>query len=574
MNRAGCALWAIAVVLILSLKMEAASSWSEGAGFRSMEALPGTSGKAGFTLMTPQATGVAFTNVLQGDAYLTNFVAHNGAGVAIGDVDGDGRQDIYLCNLQGANRLYRNLGGWRFEAVDPGEAACTEQFSTGATFADVDGDGDLDLLVNGIAAGTRLFLNDGKGQWTEMKDSGLSRTASATSLALADIDGDGDLDLYCTHYIDVMHLFDPTTRFALAKRGDQWEVSKVNGESTRLPRWKDRFEASADGKVRELPEVDGLYRNDGHGHFTPIQFEPGVFMNEEGKAIPPYRDWGLSAMFRDINGDGVPDLYVCNDNASRADRVWINSGRGTFRAAEPLMLRHTSRASMGVDFADIDRDGHDDFIVLDMLAREHERRMTQLFKDAPDPQERERIDARPRYGRNMLFLGTPDGSYTEAALMAGIAATDWSWCAIFIDVDLDGFEDLLATTGFEFDVLDQDSQNELRNTGRRFTDEQLKRSIQFRPHARSRNAAFRNLGNGTFKPMGREWGFDQEGVSYGMALGDLDNDGDMDVVVNNLNAAASLYRNEATAGRVAVRLNGAPPNTQGTGARIRLAAVR
>jgi hypothetical protein len=148
--------------------------------------------------MAATVTGVLFTNTLQGDAYLTNAVAHNGSGVAIGDVDGDGWQDIYLCNLQGPNRLYRNFGEWRFEKMDLGEAACVRQFSTGATFADVDGDGDLDLLVNGISAGTRLFLNDGKGRFTEVKNSGLSRTASATSLALADIDGDGDLDLYCT----------------------------------------------------------------------------------------------------------------------------------------------------------------------------------------------------------------------------------------------------------------------------------------------------------------------------------------------------------------------------------------
>jgi len=186
-----------------------------------MEVNPGTNGKAGFTLMNPAATGVWFTNELQGDLYLTNAVAHNGAGVAIGDVDGDGWPDIYLCSLQGPNRLYRNLGNWRFEEANLGEAACVGQLSTGVTFADVDGDGDLDLLVNGIGAGTRLFLNDGKGHWTEAKDSGLSRTASATSMALADIDGDGDLDLYCTHFIDAMHLADPTTRFAMAKRGDQ-----------------------------------------------------------------------------------------------------------------------------------------------------------------------------------------------------------------------------------------------------------------------------------------------------------------------------------------------------------------
>src|SRR6266545_3589177 len=336
MNRADCAPSIAAVGLSLCCQLAAAApAWSDGAGFRSMELNPGVNGKPGFTAMNPNVTGVWFTNELRGEALLTNAVAHSGAGVALGDVDGDGWVDIYLCTLQGANRLYRNRGNWRFEEVTLGEAGCAGQFSTGATFADVDGDGDLDLLVNGIVAGTRLFLNDGRGHWAEAKESGLSRTASATSLALADIDGDGDLDLYCTHYIDVMHLFDPTTRFALARRGDQWEVTKVNGESARLPRWKDRFEALPDGRVRELPEVHGLYRNDGHGHFSAIQSEPGVFMNEEGKPIPPYRDWGLAVMFRDLNGDGIPDLYVCNDNVS-PDRIWINSGRGTFRPIDPF----------------------------------------------------------------------------------------------------------------------------------------------------------------------------------------------------------------------------------------------
>src|SRR5438132_11442972 len=139
MNRAGASYAAIIVLLALSAQTAATASWSEGAGFRSLEVQPGTGGKAGFTLMNPKATGVVFTNVLQGDAYLTNAVAHSGAGVAIGDVDGDGWQDIYLCTLQGRNRLYRNLGNWHFQEMDAGEAACAGQFSTGATFADVDG---------------------------------------------------------------------------------------------------------------------------------------------------------------------------------------------------------------------------------------------------------------------------------------------------------------------------------------------------------------------------------------------------------------------------------------------------
>jgi len=546
-----------------------ALTWTEGAGFRSAEVRPEKTGSPGFTSMNPQSTGVLFTNTLQGDAALTNAVAHNGSGLAIGDVDADGWQDIYLCNLQRPNALYRNLGNWRFEAMNIGDAACANDLSTGATFADVDGDADLDLLVNGISAGTRLFLNDGKGKFAEQKDSGLSRKASATSMALGDMDGDGDLDLYCTHYIDVMHLFDPTTKFSLMKREGRWVVLKVNDQPTTLPHLKDRFEALPDGRVRELPEVDGLYRNDGKGRFTAIQFEPGIFNDEHGKPVAPYRDWGLAVMFRDINRDGHPDLYVCNDNASRSDRAWINSGNGTFRAIDPMLLRHTSRASMGIDFADLDRDGNDDFIVVDMLGREHGRRMTQIFKDVPDPQERERVDARPRYNRNALYFGRADGTYAEAALMAGVSASEWSWCPVFIDVDLDGYEDLLITNGFEYDMLDQDSQDELKNPQRRFTREQLKRSMGLRPRYASPNAAFRNRRDGTFEPLAREWGFDHNSISWGMALGDLDNDGDLDVVVNNLNEPASLYRNNATADRIAVRLKGRG-NTQGVGARVRL----
>ncbi|MGA1236498.1 MAG: FG-GAP repeat domain-containing protein, partial [Limisphaerales bacterium] len=217
-------------------------------------------GDVGFALVAPEVSGVVFTNELRGDGYLTNAVAHNGSGVAIGDYDGDGFPDLYFCGLENANRLYRNLGNWRFEEVQLGVAACDGQYSTGAVWVDVEGDGDLDLLVNGISSGTRLFLNDGDGGVEEKADSGLSRTASSTSMALADVDGDGDLDLYCTHYIDVMHLADPTTRFAVARDERGWRVSKVNGQSTERPYWKDRFELLAGGRVRELPEVDGFYR--------------------------------------------------------------------------------------------------------------------------------------------------------------------------------------------------------------------------------------------------------------------------------------------------------------------------
>ena len=532
-------------------------------GVKSREVTPGPASKPGFTLQSPGQTGVTFTNELRGDAFLTNAVAHNGSGVAIGDINGDNLPDIFLCNLLGPSSLYKNLGNWRFENLQIGPAACEGQFSTGATFADIDNDRDLDLLVNGISAGTRLFLNDGKGAFTEKTDSGLSRTNSGTSLALADIDADGDLDLYSAHYADSMYLFDPLLRFGLARKGNDWIVTTVNGQPATLPRWTNRFVAFGDGRVRELPESHALYRNDGAGRFTPIQHT--AFLDKDGKPIPPHRDWGLAVMFRDLNDDGAPDIYVCNDNAS-PDRIWINNGNGTFRAADHTMFRHFSRSAMGLDFADLNRDGHDDFIVVDMLAREHTRRLTQLVKDYPNPALKQNIDERPEYNRNSLFFGRPDGTYYEAALMSGVAASDWSWCPIFIDVDLDGYEDLLITNGFEFDVLDQDASDS-RKTKRHAPNDPHRFFGGF-PQFHTRNAAFRNRGDGTFEGAAAQWGFNKLGISNGMALGDLDNDGDMDVVVNNLNAAASLYRNDAQAPRVAVRLE-----SRGVGAKIKFSGA-
>jgi hypothetical protein len=528
-------------------------------GVNSRAVAPGLSGKVGFTLQSPEQTGVTFTNELRGDAFLTNAVAHNGSGVAIGDIDGDNLPDIYLCNLQGPSRLYKNLGNWRFENLKIGAAACEGQFSTGATFADIDNDRDLDLLVNAISAGTRLFLNDGKGAFAEKTDSGLSRTNSGTSLALADIDADGDLDLYSAHYADVMYLFDPLLRFGLARKGADWLVTKVNGQPATLPRWTNRFVALPDGRVRELPESHALYRNDGAGRFTPIQHT--AFLDKDGKRIPPHRDWGLAVMFRDLNDDGAPDIYVCNDNAS-PDRIWINNGNGTFRAADHMMFRHISRSAMGLDFADINRDGYDDLIVVDMLAREHTRRLTQLVKDYPNAALKQNIDERPEYNRNTLFFGRPDGSFYEAALMSGVAASDWSWCPIFIDVDLDGYEDLLITNGFEFDVLDQDTSDSRKT--KRHAPNNPHRFFGGFPQFHTRNAAYRNRGDGTFEDAADKWGFNKQGISNGMALGDLDNDGDMDIVVNNLNAPASLYRNDSPAARVAVRLE-----SHGVGAKIK-----
>jgi hypothetical protein len=521
----------------------------------------------GFTHLNSTDTGIHFTNQLEGDAFLTDAVAHNGSGIAIGDINNDGWVDAYFCNLQGPNLLYFNKGNWKFSEMEPGPASCENQRSTAAALVDLDGDKDLDLLVNGIAAGTRLFLNDGNGIFQESKQSGLSQTSSPSSMALADIDGDGDLDLYCANYIDEMHIADPTTDYKLSNRNGQYVVTHVNGEPTTTPRLRNRFVVSKTGRLRELPEADGLYLNDGQGQFKAIHFNKGTFNSADGRPVQPPRDWSLAVMLRDLNQDGSPDIYVCTDNAT-PDRIWINNGDGTFNAMDRTNIRHTSRSSMGIDAADINRDGIDDFYVVDMFARDHEKRMTQLAKQHSSPDTIQHIMGLPRYNRNTLFKGREDGSFSEIALMAGVAASDWSWCPVFLDVDLDGYEDLLVTNGFSFDVMDQDSQDQLRTM--KLSKFDRKRSRQFHPSFMTKNASFRNTGNGHFEPADDKWGFDISGISYGMALGDLDNDGDLDAMINQLNEPAIVLRNDATAPRIKVTLEGPANNTHGIGTRIRL----
>lgn len=547
-------------------------AWDNGPGHRS--APLGVSGTrpAGFDLLPPAFTGLSFTNRLFGEMFLTNAVAHNGAGVAASDVDGDGLCDLYFANLQGANRLYRNLGDWKFvDITDASGVSCAGQLSTGAVFADVNGDGHTDLLVNGITAGTRLFVNDGRGRFSEPADTGLANGGAAMSMALSDVDGDGDLDLYVANYIDVIYIADLTTRFTLGRRDGGWVVTRVNGQSTFKARFRDRFLVTPDGMVKELPERDCFYLNDGTGKFQKMVFEQGSFTDEDGQPFAAERDWGLAVAFRDVNGDLAPDLYVCNDFSS-PDRFWINDGRGRFRAVPRLAVRHTSRSSMGIDFADINRDGHDDILVLDMLARQQARRLVHLDKEKPIPIVVGKFDGRPRYNRNALLVSRGDGSWLEAANYAGLEASDWSWAAAFMDVDLDGLEDVLITNGFSFDTMDIDSKNRVMaiQNARKLPTAELKRLRKHRPGWPSANAAFRNLGGLKFAPASSDWGFGHVGISYGMALADLDNDGDQDVIINNLNQAAGLYRNESNRPRVAVRLRGRDGNWFGIGARIRL----
>ena len=543
------------------------------AGFRRVALSVPKPGKVGFTALPASATHIDFTNLLAGSGAFTNQILLNGSGVAAGDVDGDGWCDLYFCNLAGSNALYRNLGQWRFTNIT-GQAgvACPAQNSTGAAFADVDGDADLDLFVASIGHGVRLFLNDGRGHFTEATaGAGLASNAGSMTVALADVDSDGDLDLYVANYRSETFQDHPGMAFRVSTSTGRPVITEIEGQPVSSPDLAKRYFVGEGNRILENGEADVLYLNDGHGKFTPVSWAGGAFADEDGRALEaPPLDWSLAAMFRDLNGDGAPDLYVCGDTYS-PDRIWINDGRGRFRALPRLAMRETSYSSMGVDFADINRDGFDDFFVTDMLAREHTNRQTQIFMRRL-PAAPGVLENRPDYQRNTLFLNRGDGTFAEIAQFAGLEATDWTWCPVFLDVDLDGYEDLLITSGQEWNLLHADTRVRIDTIRRqrRLSREEFYELRGLYGRFDSPNYAFRNRGDLTFADESAAWGFDSRQISQGICLADLDNDGDLDVAINCLRQPALIYRNNADAPRVAVRLRGRPGNIRGIGATIKV----
>lgn len=541
--------------------------WEEGAGFRRAALAVPSVGRPGFAQLPPQHTGITFSNRLSDATIATNRLVEIGSGVALGDVDGDGWVDVYLCGLERDNVLYRNLGDWKFEDITArAGVACPRQFSTGCALADVDGDGHLDLLVNSLGGGTRLFLNDGKGRFAEKTPSGLVRRYGATSMALADVNGDGDLDLYVANYrTDTLHDHPPNFRMTTRRLPEGRTVVEPQDRLVTL--------ATSDSvSVVEKGEPDLFYLNRAQG-FAPLPWEGGIFLDEDGQALSePPTDWGLSVTFRDLNGDGLPDLYVCNDYVFWPDRIWLNQNGKRFQALPRLAIRSASLASMPVDVADINRDGYDDLFVADMLSPRREFRAWQR----PDTLEgkvrwpREDPNFRPEVTRNTLQLARGDGTFAEIAQLAGVSATDWTWGAAFLDVDLDGWEDLIISTGSNHDLQDADMVGQIaRSEGWNTVGARLRNQAKL-PHLSLPSVAFRNRRDLTFEDVSAAWHFDAVGVAQGMALGDLDNDGDPDVVINCLNAPARVLRNESPAPRLAIRLKGTGANTRGIGAKIKV----
>ena len=556
---ASLSVWSICLLTLTT----AAFPWFAAAASKSVALSPLPHTAFRFSDLAGSETGIQFINRVSSTDMMRNNNRMLGGGVAAGDVDGDGLCDLYFCSSSGTNVLYRNLGGFRFEALlDAGGAGCVGLISTGAAFADIDGDGDLDLFVGTLGQGPRVFRNDGHGHFQDITaDAGVGAETGTTSLALGDVDGDGDLDLYVVNY----------GAQAILRSSGSAQVRRVDGKTVVTGPYANRLRY-VDGHLEEDGEADVLYLNDGSGKFKAVPWNSEAFVDEEGRPKPAPMDFGLSAQIRDMNGDGFADIYVCNDFQT-PDRFWLGDGKGHFRAIPRLAMRCQSFASMGVDFADLDRDGHLDFMVVEMLAHDHPRRMQQVSGLPLFSPTLGRLETRPEIGRNTLFWNRGDGTYAEIAQFSRVAATDWSWQPVFLDVDLDGFEDLLIVNGHAHDVQNRDALAKIRSFGKQ-TPEQARTNLTLYPSLQVPNAAYRNRGDLTFEDKAQSWGFNSDRISQGVALADLDNDGDLDIVINCFNGPPLVYRNNSVEPRIEVRLHGEGGNTRGVGAQITVSLNR
>lgn len=564
------------IVVLLTLYISGCNNktvrlqWNEEEGYRWAKLDIGYLGNSGFELHAPSNTNLTFKSSVTPEQVNDNQILLNGTGVATSDIDNDGLTDIYFPQIHGPNKLYKNLGGFRFRDVtEKAGVAHSGNYSRGALFEDVDGDRDPDLLVTTVSGRNALYMNDGTGVYSLKKDSGIKAGKGSTTMSMADIDADGDLDLFVANNKEkpVYDLFTEQELEAknLVKRPEGKQIPGKTRYEFKEPfgkYYRFVYRKNMRAIMKEVGEYNRLYLNDGNGNFTDVTHEPGRFLDAKGDNAQLKPEWSLTARFQDLNDDRRPDLYICNDYFT-PDRFWINRGDGTFRAADHETIRNFSYSSMGIAVSDIDRDGYMDFFLTEMLSPDYERRARQFHSRDMRPERAKKGTYQPQYMKNSLYLNRGDHTFAEIAYHSGLEASEWSWATRFMDIDLDGYEDLLINTGYPYDAIDRDYS---------YNSSRYKSSIdlQTSPPLKLSNKIFRNGTDLTFSNMSEEWGFTERDISYGMASADFDNDGDLDLVSSRFGARPALYENKSNASRIAVRLEGRKANSAGIGATITL----
>jgi hypothetical protein len=497
-----------------------------------------------FTPLSPDATGVDFNNKITESLeynFYTDQYMYNGAGVAIGDINNDGLPDLFFAGNQVDNKLYLNKGNLKFEDISKAAGISDNGWCTGANMADVNGDGWLDIYVTrrgvgAAAAKTRanlLFINNKNGTFSQKAAQyGLADEGYSIHSAFLDYDADGDLDVYVTNY---------NNQFGLG-------LSKMRARAQNPP----------------PAESDKFYRNNGNQTFTDITKEVGVLSAGHGLGI------GIG----DLDGNNLPDIYVGNDYQTN-DFCYLNTGQNKFADMMTRSFKHTSQFSMGLDVADFNNDGLLDICVADMNAEDNYRQKTNMPSMNPDKfYSALAAGFHPQYMRNSLQLNNGKALFSEIGQMANIPNTDWSWAVLFADYDNDGHKDIYITNGYLRDVDNKDYVKKVKKYQKAAAVNwnMLKDGLK---STKLPNYFFKNNGDLTFTKVSKDWGIaDEKVLSNGAAYADLDQDGDLDMVISNIGDVASILKNNArentTNNYLQIALKGTPQNTFGIGTKVKI----